>query len=170
MVGDCQLPINPEGYIVNKPASFPIIYHTTVPRNVSLCIFFLLLPIHNCIQNTFCFVLLYFHTLSVYKALLISLQISTLSTVCACVLVCSTQMSSPMLCYVLQIYLLYKVSGQYPPGQYPPRTKSPRTISPRSNIPPDNIPPDDISSKTCFSKKNIFNSSVLNYPKTCVGK
>ena len=65
--------------------------------------------------------------------------------------------------------------GQYPPGQYPPRTKSPRTISPRSNIPPDNIPPDnippdDISSKTCFSKKKKINSSVLNYPKTCVGK
>ena len=50
--------------------------------------------------------------------------------------------------------------GQYPPGQYPPRTKSPRTISPCSNIPPDNIPPDNISSKTCFSKKKKFNSSV----------
>ena len=47
------------------------------------------------------------------------------------------------------------------------------------NIPLDNIPPGqnppgqnppDISSKTWVSKKKIQNSSVLNYPKTCVSK
>ena len=54
---------------------------------------------------------------------------------------------------------------QYPPGQYPPVPISPWTISPWTKS------PRMISLvKTCFSKKNIYNSSVLNYPKTCVGK
>ena len=81
-----------------------------------------------------------------------------------------------------RIALSNRVLGQYPPPPLDnippdniPRTISPRTISPQDNIPPDNIPPDnippyDISSKTCFSKKKMFNFSVLNYPKTCVGK
>ena len=68
--------------------------------------------------------------------------------------------------------------GQYPPGQYPPdnippdkipQDKTPPDKFPSSNIPPDNIPPDDISSKTCV-RIIFFNSSVLNYPKTCVSK
>ena len=42
------------------------------------------------------------------------------------------------------------VLGQYPPGQYPP-----------GQYP---------SSKTCVSIKKKKNSSVLNYPKTCVRK
>ena len=66
-------------------------------------------------------------------------------------------------------YIVIRVLGQYPPGQYPPGQYPPDNIPP-DNIPPDNIPPDDISSKTCFSKKKKINSSVLNYPKTCVGK
>ena len=83
-----------------------------------------------------------------------------------------------------------RVSGQYPPGQYPPGQYPP------DNIPPDNIPPGQnppgqyppipisprtISPRTIsprmislvkhvLVKKNIFNSSVLNYPKTCIGK
>ena len=54
------------------------------------------------------------------------------------------------------------VSGQYPPGQYPPppgqyppRTKSPRMISLVKHV---------------LVKEFFFNSSVLNYPKTSVGK
>ena len=55
--------------------------------------------------------------------------------------------------------------GQYPPGQYPPRTISPRTISPRT-----------ISPRMIFLVKHVLvkndnnNSSVLNFPKTCVGE
>ena len=50
--------------------------------------------------------------------------------------------------------------GQNPPGQYPPIPISPRTISPRM-----------ISLvKHVLVKKYFFNSSVLNYPKTCIGK
>ena len=47
---------------------------------------------------------------------------------------------------------------------------SPQDKTPPDKITPDNIPPDDISSKTCVSKKILLNSSVLNYPKTCVSK
>ena len=50
--------------------------------------------------------------------------------------------------------------GQNPPGQYPPIPISPRTISPRM-----------ISLvKHVLVRKKFFNSSVLNYPKTCIGK
>ena len=75
------------------------------------------------------------------------------------------------------------------PLAYPHLLYSP-TIGYQDNIPPDNIPPDNIPPgqnppvpispvpisprmislvKHILVKKNIFNSSVLNYPKTCVG-
>ena len=92
---------------------------------------------------------------------------------------------SLFLVYFRISYTYVMVLGQYPPGQYPPGQ------SPPDNIPPDNIPPKQntpgqyppvpISPRTIspwmislvkhvLVKKKNFNSSVLNYPKTCVGK
>ena len=69
---------------------------------------------------------------------------------------------------------LYNFQGaqrRVPSGLCGSRTISPQDKTPPDKIPLDNIPPDDISGKTCFSKKKIIiNSSVLNYPKTCVSK
>ena len=72
------------------------------------------------------------------------------------------------------------------PRTISPRTISPRTISPQDKIPPDNIPPFQYPPgqntprtisprmislvKHVLVKKKYFNSSVLNFPKTCVGK
>ena len=72
------------------------------------------------------------------------------------------------------------VSGQYPPGQYPPDNIPPDNIPPGQN-PPGQYPPVPISPRTIsprmislvkhvLVKIFLFNSSVLNYPKTCVGK
>ena len=72
-----------------------------------------------------------------------------------------------------------------PPDNIPldniPRTISPRTISPQDKTPPDKIPPFQYPPRTIsprmkslvkhvLVKNNSLNSSVLNYPKTCVSK
>ena len=97
---------------------------------------------------------------------------------------------SLFLVYFRISYIYVMVLGQYPPGQYPPG-QYPPAQKPPDNIPPDNIPPGQnppgqyppvqyppsptspwmISLvKHVLVKKFFFNSSVLNYPKTCVGK
>ena len=57
------------------------------------------------------------------------------------------------------------VLGQYPPGQYPPGQKK------TGQNPPVPISPRTISlAKYVLLEKIFLNSSVLNYPKTCVSK
>ena len=64
------------------------------------------------------------------------------------------------------------VSGQYPPGQYPPGQYPPGQNHPGQYLPVP-ISPRTISPWMIFLVKHVlvkkFNSSVLNYPKTCVG-